>query len=98
MEQILHYLETTKKLPKPVAQVLAKNLCKYPDIAQEFEQYINTGKYPEDMALSVHGYTALMVHKKAPFLDETGVYGFLVTARDDPQKADHYFTTGFPRK
>ena len=98
MECILDYLENTKKLPKPVAQVLGKTLCKYTDIAREFAQWINTKEYPSQNALSVHGYTAKAVHEKAPFLDEVGVYSFLVTARDNPQKAERYFSSGFPRK
>ena len=51
MECILDYLENTKKLPKPVVQVLSKTLCKYTDIAREFVQWINTREYPSQNAL-----------------------------------------------
>ncbi len=98
MEKILNYFIQEKHLTKVVAKVLAKPLTKYEDIKEEFIYWIENRNYKVDVPLEIEGYNALMIQELAPHLDAAGVYNFMVTLRDDPEKAKGYIKNGFPRK
>ena len=95
---ILDYLVKQKNLTPVVAKIVGGSLSKYADIENEFISCIKNGTYDLPNAIAVDGYTATKIHELAPFMDQSGVYGFLVTLRDDPVKAHQYIEQGFPRK
>ena len=98
MDLIIKYFITEKHVTEVVAKVLAKPLLKYDDINKEFIYWLENRNYDCPNPTNINGYTAASVAKIAPHLDVAGVYGFLVTLRDNPIKAQEYFDNGFPRK
>lgn len=98
MEKIIKYFTEEKKLPKPVASVLAKTLTKYEDIHSEFLYWLDYRNFSAPQALCINGYTAEDIHNIEPSLDGSGVYNFMVTLRDNPEKAENYIKNGFTRK
>lgn len=98
MDKIIQYFVEEKQVTEVVAKILSKSISKYADIRSEFEYWIDNRSYDAPNAVIINGYTADKVHEVAPFLDASGVYSFMVTLRDDPEKAQEYLRNGFPRK
>lgn len=98
MNDIKTYLIQDKKMTPVVADVLAKSLEKYADIKNEFCCWMDNNSFECDNSLSIDGYTAKRIHEIAPHLDGVGVYNFMVTLRDKPEKAYEYIQKGFPIK
>ena len=96
-EKILKYYVEEKKTTPVVAKVLSKKLLKYDDIALEFCYYIDNRSFKTENAVEVEGYTAEKLSEIAP-LDAAGVYAFLVSLRDEKDKALETISKGFPRK
>ena len=87
MEIIRNYLVEEKKMSIVVLERTISKLEKHPDIVAEFEHWIETKEYNTNNPLLVEGYTAVDIFKLAPFLDGLGVFNFLVTLREQPEKA-----------
>lgn len=98
MEKIIRYFTEEKEVTEVVAKVLAKPLCKYEDIKAEFIYWIDNRTFDAPNALLINNYSAAKIHEIAPFLDVAGIYNFMVTLRDNPEKAEGYIRNGFPRK
>ena len=96
-DKILKYYLEEKKVTPVVANVLMKKILKYGDIANEFSMYLDTRSFRFENALVVEGYTAEKLSQISP-LDAAGVYAFMVTLRDDKEKALDTIKKGFPRK
>lgn len=98
MDLIIKYFIEEKSVTEVVAKVLAKPLLKYDDIKNEFLYWLENRNYDCPEPITISGYTASSVARIAPHLDAAGVYSFLVTLRDNPNKAKEYIDNGFPRK
>ena len=98
MSEIITYFIQKKKMTPAVAMVLAQSLEKYDDIKNEFINWINNDSFDGNNVISVNGYTAKDIHEMAPHLDGAGVYNFMVTLRDKPERAQEYIDNGFPTK
>ena len=98
MSIISEYLLNEKKMTKAVATRAEEKVLKYEDIRKEFEFWIENKAYKKDSPLVVGAYTAQDICKLAPFMDGLGVFNFLVTLREDPEKAKEYIASGFKRK
>ena len=98
MSKITTYFINNKKVTPVVAEVLAKSLEKYDDIKGEFIHWIDTNSFECDNSINIGGYTARMIHEMAPHLDGAGVYNFMVTLRERPDKAQDIIDKGFPIK
>lgn len=98
MNLIIKYFIEEKSVTEVVAKVVAKPLLKYDDIKKEFLYWLENRNYDCPNPISINGYTAASVAKIAPHLDAAGIYGFMVTLRDNPIKAQEYVDNGFPRK
>lgn len=96
MDAIFDYFVTQKNETLVVAKILAKTIEKYDDIKEGFMSWLNTGEY--SIIPEVDGYNAVKIHEMQPHLDASGVYQFLVTLRDNPQKAQEYIDNNFSRK
>ncbi len=73
-------------------------LEQHPDISSELKQWITVRTYESNCPVSIEGYTAADIVKLAPFLDGVGVFTFLVSLREQPDKAKEQIAAGFPRK
>lgn len=98
MELIKKYLEEEKKMSPVILERTIAKLERHTDIAEEFKLWIETKKYKTEVPLQIEGYTAGDIFKLAPFLDGLGVFNFLVTLREHPEKAKAQISAGFPRK
>ncbi|HBN83238.1 MAG TPA: hypothetical protein DDZ89_05285 [Clostridiales bacterium] len=63
-----------------------------------FILWLNTGKYQEENPIKVEGYSAHDIVELANFLDGAGVFNFLITLRERPEKAKGYIKDGFKIK
>ncbi|MCL2721322.1 MAG: hypothetical protein FWD47_08290 [Treponema sp.] len=95
---IMDYLLKEKKMTEIIAKRTVEKISKYDDIRKEFEYWICNKSYNAENPLDVGGYTAQDIYKLAPFMDGLGVFNFMVTLRDDPEKAKEYIDGGFKRK
>ena len=98
MDAIRTYLTTVRRMPLPAAERTLKKLGRHPDIARELEGWIGSGQYPMENAVSAEGYTARDIAEMAPFLDGVGAYNFLISLREQPERARETIAAGFPRK
>ena len=97
MDKIISYLMATLGQTQTAAERNARKLLKYEDIQKEFEQWMETKQYPDD-GVVVEGYNAKTISELAAFMNEAGVYNFLVTLRDNPAFGLQCIKDGFPRK
>jgi hypothetical protein len=98
MSIIIDYLLNENQMTGIAAARTEKKLSKYEDIRIEFELWIKNKTYSTDNPLTVSGYTAQDICNLAPFMDGLGVFNFMVTLREDPEKAKEYIDGGFKRK
>lgn len=96
--KIKKYFIEEKKVTEQVAKILCKSLLKYEDIAEEFCHWIKNREYKKEDKLVINGYSATDISKLAPHLDASGVYGFMVSLRDNPAKAEGIIKNNFPTK
>ena len=68
---------------------------KNPDIAKEFEYWIQTKEYITENCVSVENYTAEKISRLAEFVDGEGAFSLLVQLRENPQKALKRIENGF---
>lgn len=97
MQRIYDFLKSTG-LPEYVLQKNMKSFERNPDIAQEFIEWLDTGKYKEKTPIKVEGYSAQDIVSLASFLDGAGAFNFLITLRERPEKAKGYIKDGFKIK
>lgn len=98
MDRIMKYFVEEKKVTEMVAKVLMKSIIKYMDIKSEFIYWIENRNYDVSIPVEIQGYTAKKISELAPHLDGAGVYNFMITLRETPEKAQEYIKKGFPRK
>ena len=96
--KIKKYFLEEKKVTEQVAKILCKSLLKYADIAGEFCYWIENREYMKEDNLVINGYSATDISRMAPHLDVSGVYGFMVSLRDNPIKAEEIIKNKFPNK
>lgn len=96
MDEIIRYFVEEKKETPVVARILEKPLIKYDDIKDAFLDWLITRNYSN--APVVGEYNPQKIHELNPELDASGVYQFLVTLRDNPNKAEEYIKNNFSKK
>ena len=96
--KIKKYFLEEKKVTEQVAKILCRSLLKYEDIAEEFCYWIENREYMKEDNLVINGYSATDISRLAPHLDASGVYGFMVSLRDNPVKAEEIIENKFPNK
>ena len=69
---------------------------KHPDIASEFEYWINNKRYRN--GVSIEGYTARTIAGLSPYLDGEGAFMLLIELRENPGKAKARIAEGFKIK
>ena len=98
MKNIKEYIVNNKKMPAVIAEKTVIKFERNPDIANEFSKWLESGEYETNNPLIVEGYSASDIYKLAPFLDGMGVFNFLISLREQPEKAKLQIESGFPRK
>lgn len=98
METIRQYLLTEAQMPSAVAQRALLKFERNPDIAAAFEEWIRTRDYGAGSPIRVEGYSAEDISRLAPFMSAAGVFTFLISLREQPEKAREQIASGFPRK
>ena len=98
MELIRKYLVEEKKMPAVVADRTGEKLDRHPDISAELVHWILSKEYKTSSPVTIEGYTAADIVKLAPFMDGVGVFTFLVSLREQPERAKEQIAAGFPRK
>ena len=68
---------------------------KNPDIANEFEHWIQTKEYIIEDCVTVENYTAEKISKLSEFMEGEGAFSLLVQLRENPQKALERIKEGF---
>ena len=81
-----------------VATRAEEKFSKDEDIRLEFEYWITNKDYKSEEPLIIGGYSAIDIYTLAPFLDGLGVFNFMITLRENPEKAREYIDSGFKRK
>ena len=92
----MNYFTEEKKETLVVARILRKSLVKYDDIRDAFLNWLTTREYSDTPAIG--DYSPKKIHELNPELDAAGVYQFLVTLRDNPNKAEEYIDNNFSKK
>lgn len=89
------YLVTELKVTGGLMFMMIDKIKKYDDIYNEFCYWLEKRNYDKENPIEVAGYTAKQIVELNPKLDGIGVYNFLITLREEPERAKKYIETGF---
>lgn len=98
-EDVLNYLKEEENISEVVAELMLEKLLRYKDVFEEFCFYLKTNIVPseEDGAICVEGYTARKLVENYP-LKVLGSYTYLISLRDDKNRALEHLKKGLPNK
>lgn len=96
-EIIKNFYEENKTPGILLNQKLAK-LEKNPDVAEEFEYWIENRSYKTEGALTIEGYTAKMLSDESQYLEGEGAFMMLIELRERTERALEQIAKGFKRK
>ena len=89
------YLITERKVTGGLMFKMIDKIQKYDDIYDEFCYWLEKRDYNKENPIKVAGYTAKQIFELNPKLDGIGVYNFLITLREEPERAKEYIDSGF---
>lgn len=89
------YFITELKVPRQQAIMMIEKIRRYDDIYNEFYYWLNNRNYEKEEPLVVEGYTAKQIHELNPRFEGIGVYNFMITLREHPERAKRYINDGF---
>jgi len=92
------YLTTELKVADGLRPSIIGKIQKYDDIYGEFCYWLENRNYDSENPLAIAGYTAKQISELAPRLSGIGVYNFMITLREYPERAKEYIKSGFPTK
>lgn len=98
MSEIIRDFYKKNGFPEKLIEQKVKSFCKHPDIAEEFEEWIQTGAFREKDAVMVEGHTAKSLSKMSGFLDGDGAFSLLIELKDGPTIAKRKIEEGFKWK
>lgn len=93
---IKEFYEKAGTLPTLLAQKLSR-FEKHPDIAQEFEYWIEHRKFKSN-GIEEQGYTAEKLADLSDYLNGEGAFSLLLELRDSLDKALKRINKGFKKK
>lgn len=94
MNAIRNYYEKVG-IPEVMINKKIVSFEKNPDIAKEFEHWIQTKEYVSENAVSVENYTAKQISELSEFMDGEGAFSMLIQLRENPEKAHKKIEKGF---
>ena len=89
------YLVTELKVTGGQLFEMIDKIKKYNDIYDEFCYWLEKRDYDINNPVVIDGYTAKQIHELNPKFEGIGVYNFLITLRENPQRAKEYIKSGF---
>lgn len=82
-------------IPVPMINKKIVSFEKNPDIAKEFEYWLENKEYVTENAVSVENYTAKKIADLSEFMDGEGAFSMLIQLRENPEKAHKKIKKGF---
>ncbi|MBP3804159.1 MAG: hypothetical protein J6I76_09715 [Oribacterium sp.] len=98
MSAVIKKFYEDNKIPGILLKKKLESFDKNPDIAAEFEYWIEHKTYKEAGAVSVEGYTAKKLSEESEYLNGEGAFAMLVELRENPKKALAQIAKGYKRK
>lgn len=98
MSVIIEKFYEENKIPAVLLKQKIANFEKHPDIAAEFEYWIENKSYITNSCVVVEGYTAEKISKLSKYLDGEGAFMLLIELRETPTKALNKIANGFKMK
>lgn len=98
MSIVIENFYKEKNIPEVLLAQKIKTFDANPDIAAEFEFWIQNRQYKTDGAVSVEGYTAKTLSEESKYLDGEGAFMMLIELRENPERAIDRLKKGFKRK
>ena len=95
-QKIRDYLVNEEKIDECKVDEYIDEIMKYNDIFDEFCRWLDERSFDFGEPVDVEGYTAKKIGELAPFMSGIGVYNFLISLREDPDRAKFYILEGFP--
>ena len=89
------YLVTELGVTGGMLLMMMDKIKKYNDIYDEFCYWLEKRNYDRENPIVVNGYTAKQIHQLNPKFEGIGVYNFLITLRENPERAEEYIKNGF---
>ena len=97
IETIRRFYEDNNN-PKPILEQKLRRFEKNSDIASEFENWIESGRYKTVGAVEIEGYTAKKLSELSKYLNGDGAFMMLIELRENPKKAYARIAGGFKVK
>ena len=94
-EKLKNYLLQELKVSEALLPDIVAKIEKYDDIRSEFYRWLDLRNYDFEQPVTVENYTARQIYNLCPKLDGIGVYNFLITLREHPDRAKQYIAEGF---
>ena len=95
MKEIKKYLIESLKVTDVVADLLLSKFANHHDICDELCECLKNKSYEVENPVVINGYTAHEISKLNTKFDVMGVYSFMITLREEPQKAEAYIKDSF---
>ena len=96
-EIIKNYYSKADIMPLLLKRKLAK-FEKHPDIAKEFEYWIENNSYLKKDCVCINGYTAEKLAEMSNLLNGEGAFMLMIELRETPEKAMSKIADGFKLK
>lgn len=98
MSSVIRKFYEDNKIPGILLKQKVAKFERNPDIATEFEYWIEHRAYKTDGAVTIEGYTAKGLSDESEYLNGEGVFIMLIELRENPKKALGQIAKGFKRK
>lgn len=98
MSGVIKKFYEDNKVPGILLRQKIERFDKNPDIAAEFEYWIEHNDYKADNTICIEGYTAQKLSEESDYLNGEGAFIMLIELRENPKKALNQISKGFKRK
>lgn len=86
------------RFPEFLMEDILGKFEKNPDIAREFEYWIENKDFNTENAIEIEGYTAKSLAEKSEYLNGEGAFTMLIELRENPQNALKQLAKGLKQK
>ncbi len=98
MSSVIKRFYEDNKIPGVLLKKKLDAFERNPDIAEEFEYWIQHREYIDAGAITIEGYTAKRLSGQSEYLAGEGAFVMLVELRENPERALNQIQKGFKRK
>lgn len=86
------------KLPKEIIPRVLSGFERNPDIAEEFEYYLEHKAFKKNNPVTIEGYTAEKLSEMSVYMKGGSLFNFMVQLREQPKTAQAIIKSGFKVK